>query len=89
MPFQIKKQSQRSEKGKRVCVRVCVCVLSAAFEKTQEYLQVSTYSFLPQLTHRYHLLLYFPVQCFLGSWLAGNFSESNSKSQTCGAPLGE
>ena len=49
MPFQIKKQSQNSEKGKRVCV--CVCVLSAAFEKTQEYLQVSTYSFLPQLTH--------------------------------------
>ena len=86
MPFQIKKkQSQKSEKGKRVCV----CVLSAAFEKTQEYLQASTYSFLLQVTRRSHLLLYFPVQCFLGSWLTGNFSKSNSKSQTCGVPLGE
>ena len=33
MPFQIIKQSQKSEKGKRVSV----CVLSAAFEKTQGY----------------------------------------------------
>ena len=57
--FPNKKNRARSHRRESVCVCVCVCVLSAAFEKTQEYLQVSTYSFLPQLTHRYHLLLYF------------------------------